>query len=158
MAAPSATARQSPAGKPLQSGHPTKITLAIDPDISFWEKTVSGGGVVSGDKINITTMFNTRWRTFAPQPLIESPDITATCAYDPAVLTQLVAACGVETTLTVTHPDGSTEAHYGFLMSAERGENSESEQPTIDVTFAVTHWDSANDVEAGPTLVSVSGT
>lgn len=158
MAAPSATARGTPAGKPLQSGHSTKITIALNPTISFWEKTVSGGGVNTGDKIDITTMFNTRYATFAPQPLLEPEDITATCAYDPNVLTQLNSVAGVETTLTVTHPDGSTEAWYGFIMSAVRGENTRGEQPTIEVTFGVSNWDASNDVEAGPTVVSVSGT
>lgn len=158
MAAPSATARQTPTGKPLQSGHPTKITLAIDPDISFWEKAVTPGGVNNGDKINITTMFNTRRRTFAPRPLIEYEDIKATCAYDPVILTQCDAACGVETTITVTHPDGSTEAHYGFLMSAVKGEHTEGEQPTIEVTMCLSSWDSSADAEAGPTLTNVTGT
>jgi hypothetical protein len=158
MAAPSATARSTPGGKWLKSGHPTKITISLDPDISFWEKAVKTFGRTNGDKIETTTMFNTRRRTFAPRPLIEYTDVEATCAYDPAVATQLDAILGVEGTVTVTHPDGSTEAAFGYLMSWEPDENSEGEQPTASVVFVVTSWDDSADVEAGPTLVSVSGT
>lgn len=158
MAAPSATARSTPGGKFLKSGHPTKITISLDPDISFWEKAVTPGGRTNGDKIDTTNMFCTRHRTFAPRPLIEYEDIKATCAYDPTVNTQIDTILGVEGTVTVTHPDGSTEAHYGYIQSSTAGENTEGNQPTIEVTFVITSWDDSADVEAGPTYTNVTGT
>ncbi len=158
MAAPSPTARQTPVGIWLDSGHSTKITIGADPDISFWEKTVTPPGMDAGDAIDTTTMHSTRYITKAPQPLVDMTDISGTASYDPAVLTQIVAVLGVKTTITVTFPDGTTWAVYGFLRSFAPQENSRPNQPVANYTITVTNWDPSNRVEVGPAVASVTGT
>ncbi len=159
MAAPTPTARATPGGIALRSGHSTKITLAADTDIEFWEKEVTPPGFDSGDSIDVTTMFDVRYLGKAPQPLIDVTDITCTVAYDPGVITSIKANTGLETTITVTHPDGTTWAQFGYLKSFMPQSHTRSEQPTAEVTFVVTNRDrAASWVEAGPVLTNVAGT
>lgn len=158
MAAPTPTTRQTPAGIYLEDGHSTLITLAGDPDISLWERTVTPPGIDGEDPVDVTTMHNTVNRTFAPRQLKTLTEMTTTAAYDPAVLTQLYARINIEDTITVTFPDGSTWAFYGYLRAFEPDEISEGEMPSATVTFQPTNWDYVNNTEEGPALVSVAGT
>ena len=158
MAAPSATARGTPSGKFLEDGFSTKVTIGSLTTISFWERTVKPMGWDSEGKINISTMFNTEFRTFAPKALITNTDITGKCLYDPAVVTQVRSVIRQETTITVRHPDGSTDAAFGFLDKFEPDENQEGTEPMASFTICITNWDATNDVEAGPVNTSVTGT
>lgn len=159
MAAPSATARGTPSGIPLRSGHSTKITFASQPTISFWEKTVTPSGYDNGDPIDTKTMHDVRYRGKAPRPLIESTDISISVAYDPNVLNAIKSLIGVEDTITETFPDGSSKAEFGFLKSFTPQENSEENQPMADVTIVITNRDPhASWAEAGPVITNVPGT
>lgn len=158
MAAPAATARVAPAGIKLEDGYQSLITFARDPDISLWEKTVQPPGVDGGDMIGTTTMWNDDWRTKAPRSLKELTELQVTFAYDPAVMTQIIALVNTRDTITISWADGSTFAFYGVLRVVEFAELTEGEFPEGTATIEPTQWDHNNDVEAGPTLVSVSGT
>ena len=158
MTAPAVTARGTPAGIPLFDGHSTKITFAANPTVSFWEKDVQPSAYDGGDAIPITTMHNVLYRTKAHRTLIEVGDVQSTVAYDPNVKTQILSLINVDTTITVTHPDGSTEAAYGFLKSFSPSSHQEGAQPEAAVVIVITNYDHAAHVEAGPTLASVSGT
>lgn len=159
MAAPTPTARSTPSGIPLRDGFSTLITCALDPDISFWEKEVQPPGRDGGDPIDTTTMHNTTYRTKAARSLIDLTDGTCTAAYDPAVSEQIDAIVNVETTWTVTHPDGSTEAFYGYLRTFTPQSHTEGSQPEAQLAWTPTNTDPANSwVEAGPALASVAGT
>lgn len=159
MAAPTPTARGTPSGRMLENQFRTKITLARNTTISFWEQTVKPPGMTSRGKIQISTMFNSEFHTFAPKKLIEVGDITGKAAYDPAVATQIRATMRIPDTITVTHPDGSTEAHFGYLDEWMPGENvTDDGFPLADFKICVTSWDHTNEVEAGPVITSVTGT
>src|SRR5687767_12832083 len=117
MAAPSPTARQTPGGIMLKDGFSSKITCTLDPDISFKEVEVTPFPDDGGDPIDQTTMFNVAYETAAPSSLIRNGEISGTCAYDPAVRTQVRAVLNIETTWTIRYPDGSTEAVFGWLRT-----------------------------------------
>lgn len=158
MAAPVPTTRQTPYGIKLKDGYRTLFTFAADPDVSFWEKTVKPPGLDGGDAIEQTTMHNEDYRTFAPRSLITMTESSMTAAYDPAVLTQIMALINIETTITISFADGSTWAFFGFLKSFETNELQEGEQPNASVSIVCTNFDPTNKVEAGPALASVAGT
>jgi hypothetical protein len=158
MAAPAPTVRIAPTGIKLKDGFSTKITFAVDPDISFWEKTVKPPSIDGGDPIEQMTMHNVDWRTVAPRSLKTLGESTSTVAYDPAVYDQIKAIINVETTVTVRFPDGSTLAFYGYLQKFEPSEHQEGTQPEATVTIIPTNFDPVNHVEAGPVLTSVAGT
>ena len=158
MAAPSATARSTPGGIKLDDGFSTKLTIAADVDISFWEKTVQPPGIDGGDAIETSTMHNTTWRTMSPRALRTLTPLSVTAAYDPAVFSQLVSVTNLETTITVTFPDGSTLAFYGYVQNTEPSDNTEGEQPELTVTIQPTNQDPSTGSEEAPVLVEVAGT
>lgn len=158
MTAPTVTARQAPTGIRLDEGHPTFITFAADPDVSFWEKTVTPPGLDGGDPVDTTTMHNTRWRTRGARVLITLTDSGTTVAYDPLFYSQALALVNVETSITVTFPDGTTYSFYGFLRTFEPQEISEGEQPEANISITPTNKDPVTGDEEDPVLVNVAGT
>ena len=160
MAAPTPTTRVDPStlGIKLDDGFSTVFTLAVNPSILFWEKTVAPPGIDGGDEIDTSTMFNSTWRTFSPRQLKTLMPFDITAAWDPGVYDQLVTIINVATTGTVTFPDGSTLAFYCFLKTAEPQTHEEGAQPEINLTIVPTNYDPVNNVEAGPVLTNVAGT
>lgn len=159
MAAPTPTARVTPGGIQLPEGFSSKVTVAADTDISFWELSVAGGGIDNGDEIEQTSMHNTAVRTYAPRSLYRVTPLTVTAAYDPAVYTQIIALIGVRTTITRSFSDGSTICFYGFVKSFEPQEDGiDGNLPTAQIEIIPTNFDPSAHVEAAPVLTSVSGT
>lgn len=159
MAAPSATARGTPAGNKLDDGYSTKITFAGLPTVSFWEKTAKPPGIDGGDPIDTTTMHNSTWRTMASRALLTLTQAQTTVAYDPNVYNQIVSSL-INSEQAITHrfPDGSTLAYFGFLKSFEPNDLQEGAQPEATIVIVPTNFDPVNKVEAAPVLTSVSGT
>ncbi|MFA5376328.1 MAG: hypothetical protein WC455_11340 [Dehalococcoidia bacterium] len=157
MAAPTATERSTPGGLKLKDGFSSKLTLAADSDIEFFEKTVQPPGMDAGEAIETTTMHNTTYRTFTARKLITLTQITINAAYDPAVYTSIVAIIGDETTITVEFADGTTIAFYGFLKSFTPEAMEEGTMPMAAIVIVPTNVDSTG-AEQGPTVTSVTGT
>lgn len=157
MAAPSAGTRSTPAGIRLRDGFATKICFTADTDVSLWEISVSPPGADGGDAVDTTTMWNTTYRTKYPRTLKEITDSSFTAAYDPTVLTQIIALVNVATTVTVIFPDGSTWAFFGYLRSFEPDEITEGEMPTATVNIVATNTDTSF-AEQAPAVSSVAGT
>lgn len=157
MGAPTPTARVTPAGRMLENGYQSLLTFEANPNIALWEKGVQPPGVDGGEKIDVTTMWNTSVRTFAPQALGEITDGSMTCAYDPRVYPQIIALRNVRTTITVTFPNGDNLAFYGYLQKFEPGELKDGEFPEATVTIVSTNRDSSG-VEQAPVLTELFGT
>ena len=158
MTAPAATVRSVPTGIILPDGFKSLITLAINPAITFWEKSYTPAGMDGGDGIKQDTMFNTRWRMTLPRQLITLTEVVIKAAYDPIVKTDIQAAININTTITEKYFDGSTYAYYGYLKMVKFNELVEGQQPECEVTIMPTNIDPVSHAEAGPTLVSVAGT
>lgn len=157
MAAPTATARLDPTGLRLEDGYRSLYTFKRFPAVNLWEIEVTPPGVDGGDKIDTTTMHNDRWRTNKHRSLMELTDGAFTCAYDPAVLDQIVEMINVRDEITVTFPDGSTWAFWGYMRVFEPDSLKEGEMPTATVTITPTNED-VSHVERGPVATSVTGT
>ena len=158
MAAPSATARQDPGGIRIDDGYRTLITFATDPDVQLWEKSIKPPGMDGGEGIDTTTMHNDTYRTKSPRQLKSLTESTFTAGYDPVIYTSLIALINVETTITITFPDGTTLAFYGYLQKAEQSELKEGEFPEVTCTFTPTNQDPTTGDEEAPVLVNVAGT
>ena len=148
----------TPSGTFLEDGFPTKIAFSSNDNAALWEKTVTPPGYDGGDKINVTTMHNAAWRTFAARALKELTDSAFSAAYDPKAYNDLMSVINVEQTLTVHFPDGSTLAFYGYLKSFLPDEVSEGEQPTATVEIVATNRNPSTGAEAGPTYTASTGT
>ncbi len=133
----------------LEDGFKTLISFALEPSILLEEITVTPPGRDAGGEIVLTTMRNTRYRTKAGKQLVDVTNISATVAYDPAVIEQIDDMLGINQLITITHPDGDTDAIWGILNTFEPGENSEGERPTADIEIIPTNRNDSK-VETGP--------
>ncbi len=153
-----AASRPTPDGIQLDDGFSTKINIAHDPDISFWEKSVTPPGLDGGDAIDMTTMHNVAHRTFSPRALTTLTEMTTTALYDPDVYDEVLAIINNPTTITVFFPDGSTLAFYGYLRLFEAAELVEGTPPECTVTIHPTNRDPADGTEQGWVMDEVAGT
>jgi len=158
MGAPVLSARLTPLGIPLFDGYSTTISFNADPDISFWEKTVTPPGIDGGDAIDHTTMHNSTWRTLGPRSLKTLTEFTLTAAYDPDLYDEICALLNVATSITVHFPDLSTLVFFGFLRLFEPGAHEEGAQPECTITITPTNWDPVNLVESAPVMTETAGT
>ncbi len=158
MAAPAITARTLPTGYRLPEGFKITIAFAFKNTVQFWEKAVKPGGIENGEPLPFTTQHNINWHTFRPRALKTRGHYTATVAYDPDVLPDIVTMCGKEDSVTIHWPEGSTDSFYGYLMKFEPKELKEGEPPDADIEIAVTNWDYVNSVEQGPVFTAAAGT
>lgn len=157
---PVATARQTPTGIRLEDGYQSFVTFANNPDLCLWEKTVKPPGLDGGDKIPTTTMHNTARRTFAARNLYEASDSSFKFGYDPNAFSAAEARgqINVETTITITFPDGSTYADYGYLQKIEFDDLAEGTNPEGTATIVFTGEDPTTGAESAPAYTNVSGT
>lgn len=159
---PATTSARMPAGRKLEIGKTALITIkgegTDDDDIALWEQSVTPPGLDGGTKVAIGDMYNTLYRTFVPQKLVEVTDMQCTVAYDPEAYADIARAINDNTTITVHWPNGTTDtngdrlAFYGYLKSFVPGEMNEQGQPTATITICATMWDPVNFVEAGFTF------
>ena len=143
-------AARTPGGVPLEDGYQTIIEFAGSDTIKLFEKTVQPPGLEGGEKVDTTTMHNQDVRTYAPRWLKEVTDGQMTVAYDPAVLSEVLALINVVKEITLTHPDGSTWTFFGYLRSFVPGSNAEGAQPEATCTIVSTNVDPADSSETVP--------
>ncbi len=156
--APTAVARGTPEGIFLKDGYQTLVTIGNDATLEIWEKSVTPPGLDGGEPVETSTMHNTTYRTMGSRTLITLTPITFTAAYDPEMYDTLLAVINAETTITVTFPDGSTLAFYGYVQKVEPGELVDGTQPEVTVTVQPTNQDPTDRSEQAPVLVETSGT
>lgn len=133
----------------LDDGYQTLISFAADPTVLFYEKAVTPPGVDGGGEVDTTTMLNATYRTKNPKALITMSPASMTVAYDPATYAEVLALVNVNNLITVTFPDGSTLAFWGWLNTFTPGEHVEGEQPTAEIEIIPSNQN-ASGVETAP--------
>ena len=133
----------------IDDGFATLIEFDQDSDVQMWEKEVTPPGVSGGGENDTSTMRNTTWRTRSPKGLITLSDGSAVMAYDPAVIDEIIAMVNVNQLITVTYPDSSTLAFWGWIDEFVPNALVEGEQPTAEVTILPSNQD-ADGTETAP--------
>jgi hypothetical protein len=133
----------------LDDGYQTLISFDEDPDVVFYEKTVTPPGIDGGGEVDITVMANTTYRTRNPKALITTGNASLTVAYDPAVYDEIIALVNVNTLITITFSDGSTLDFWGWLNTFTPGECQEGEQPTAEIEIIASNQNDLG-VETAP--------
>lgn len=141
----------------IDDGFSTTIAFADLATVKFYEKTVTPPSVSGGGENDTTTMLNTAWRTRSPKKLKTLGESQLTVAYDPAVYNDVVGANGVNNNqlITVTFPDGSTLAFWGWIDEFTPNEIVEGEQPTAEVTIICSNQN-ASGTETAPVYTAPS--
>lgn len=157
MAAPSATARQTPGGIRLPDGFSSKLTPKRFPAVALYEVSGTPPGWDGGEMHSIATMHSIRWEQMYPSSLIRLTDCQWDCGYDPNVMNTIDDMINVNDEWTVTFRDGSTEAFWGVLRQFTPQALQRGTMPLATVVVSPTNSDNVL-VEQGPVLTSVSGT
>lgn len=119
----------------LDDGFSTIITLANLPTVKLYEREVTPPGFKGGGPIETTTMRNTAWRTQAPKKLKTLDPVHAVVAFATEVIPQVQAQIGVNQLVTVTFPDQSTMAFYGWLEEFTPSAFTDGTQPTATISI-----------------------
>lgn len=158
MAAPTPTARATPAGRMLGDGHGTRITLALDTNIEFDEDEVTPPSFKADPPIDRTSNSNVRVRTYSPPLLFMVGPVKASVFYDPLVEAAIVAAICRHDTVTVTFSNGDTWCAFAYLEEFTPGSLRRGDKVKADVTIFITNFDPVNCVEALPVYTAGAGT
>lgn len=157
-AAPVALARSTPAGRMLNTGYQTLVTIKSDPNIEFSEIGVTPPSIMGDDEVETTTQHNTTWRTFAPRTLMTLGEFQVRARYDPVIYSSIPVVVNLNTTITITFPDGCTLAFYGFVKGVEFDEMVEGTPPECTVTIKPTNQDPTDCTEQAPVYTADVGT
>ncbi len=158
MAAPSVTARTVPSGPMMPLGMRITIAFALNASINFAEKDPQPPGWDGGEPSDITTQFNLVYRTFYPRFLVTMSDSECTVAYNPGLLSSILALLNKNTSVTYHFPDHSAWAFWGYLQKFVPTGFEDGKQPEAKVTIKPTNYDDVNGVEASAIYQSAGGT
>jgi hypothetical protein len=141
MTAPTPTTRGTPTGTMLENGYQSLITFEDNATIGLYEKTTTPAGLEGGDKIDITTMHNTDYKTYAAQALSEMSDGQMTVGYDPSQLTAINTLINEAQVITQTFSDGSSWCYYGYLKSFTPAQLANGTHPEATCVIVTTNRD-----------------
>jgi len=115
------------------------------------EKEVTVPGIAGGGANDASTMRNSTWRTMSPKSLKTLTPMTVTIAWDSALYDEISAMVNDNQLITITFPDDSTLAFWGWIDDFAPGPQVEGEQPTATITIIPSNQDATDsDAEIAP--------
>ena len=135
----------------FDDGYKTTISFADNPSVSLEEKEVTPPGIEGGGEIDTTTMQNDDYRTFSPKSLKTLTEASLSVAYEAALYNELIAMVNSNQLITVTFPDLTTVAFWGWINVFTPGAFVEGEQPTADITIIPSNVNDSG-VETAPVV------
>lgn len=137
----------------IDDGFSTTVSFANDPTLKIYEKEVTPPSMDGGGANDTTTMRNSTLRTKAPKKLKSMDEITFKASYATNVYTSVWAMINVNQLITVTFPDTSTLAVWGWINMFKPDAVKEGSQPEATVTVILSNQN-ASGVETAPVYVS----
>ena len=115
------------------------------------EKEVGVPGVAGGGANDATTMRNATWRTMAPKSLKTLTPMTLVVAWDSALYDEMNAMINDNQLITITFPDDSTLAFWGWIDEFTPNAHTEGDQPTASITIIPSNQNADdNNAEIAP--------
>lgn len=134
----------------LKNGFSTTISFSDSSTALLKNVEVTPFGIDGGNEIDLTTMSNTAYMTYAAAALKKLTEAAAVCAYDPAVLSPILSLINDNQLITIHLPGGShTWAFWGYLKVFKPNANKINERPTAEITLVCTNMNNS-DVETAP--------
>lgn len=152
MAAPGVVTPGTPLGAKMPEGFRCKLSFGRLTTFAFWARELTPAPVNNGNALDVTTFYNTLFKTKRPQVLYEVGDIQAVGLWDADIFkdAQYKALLGLESNISILFPQGSTFSVFGYLQSITPSRMTHGEVPMTTINVVVTNWDYVNHVEAGP--------
>jgi len=138
----------------VDDGHSTTIEFGDQPSgtgpgITFWEKEVTPPGLDGGGENDTTTMRNLVYRTRSPKKLITLTEMTILVSYDIGFYDDILDLLNNNQLITITFPDDTTLAFWGWLDKFIPNNFIEGEQPTATITIVPSNQNESG-VETAP--------
>lgn len=133
----------------MDDGFSTLITFEDDSSVQLWEKEVTPPGMSGGGPNDTTTMRNTAWRTLSPKNLKSLTPCNIVAAYDPAVYDEIITMMNANQLITVTFPDNSNIAFWGWIDEFTPNASVEGVQPTATIVLQPSNQNDSG-VETAP--------
>lgn len=133
----------------IDDGFSTIYTFSDKPSIAFYERETTPPGVEGGGANDTTNMRNTEWRTRAPKKLKTLSDAGTTVMWKSEAYDDVVDMVNVNQLITLTFPDLSTLAFWGWLDVFKPNGHKEGEVATAMVTIIPSNQNDSG-VETGP--------
>jgi len=119
--------------------------------VSLCLTSLAGVSLTGFEKLDISCLSNSTWKTGISQTLKDCPDLSFTVNFSPALWGSVVAQINVNQQITVNFPDalglGSIN-FYGFLNTFTPGEASVGSVWSASGSVSVTNWTGSE--ESGP--------
>jgi len=137
-------------------GYQTRITFTSDAlssaeeALQFEIKELTPPGVSGGGAIDISTMSNETWRTFAAKSLKTLTPFSIVIAYDTALYEGMIDMCNDNQEIFITFPDDSVLTFWAYVDEFVPNAQIEGEQPTATVNIIPTCFDEDAGEEDGP--------
>jgi len=151
---PTPMADRIPGGNRFKNGYRLLIVFANNPTLALWERGVMLSGVDAGDMIDITTQHNNVLRQMAFRALKTITDASFEAGFDQNYMTQMLAQCGVNTSVTVYMPTGDGVCFHGGLKSMAPPSVFDGDFPVATCTLSITNIDPADGSESAPVFVA----
>lgn len=133
----------------IDDGFSTIYTFSANGAVAFYERETTPPGVDGGGANDTTNMRNTEWRTRAPKKLKTLSDAGTTVMWKSEAFEDVVDMVNVNQLITLTFPDGSTLAFWGWLNKFTPNAHKEGEVATAMVEIIPSNQNGSG-VETGP--------
>lgn len=131
----------------IDDGLGTTMTWGSSTTFTLEKMSITPPAIEGGDKIDITTLNRTAWRTFVPKTLKQLEDAGFTARWDASE--HIDAPINSNEAITITFPDGDKIVFWGYLKTLEVGEIVEGDKVEGTGTITVTNWNGS--AETAPT-------
>lgn len=135
----------------IDDGHSTTISFSAGGSgmgVTMSEREVTPPGMSMGGENDTTTMRNGTWRTKAPKQLKTLTPCTVSVTYDSEIYDELLTLLGVNQLITITFPDDSTLAFWGWVDEFTPGNIVEGEPAVGDITIIPSNQNASQEETA----------
>lgn len=169
MAAPTVSARVLPNAPFMKEGFRVQLSFGLAPNFCLWEIDIKPPDIDGQEEIDTTTQFNAGGlvsgavltpplRTFYPRAVAKLSNVEGMYAYPSKAYEDVWLVLNVLQSITIHFPNGDQLVFWGHLKAFKPEALKEGDFPKANCAIVVDNWDPANNVQAVPIFLPISGT
>jgi hypothetical protein len=141
----------------LVDGYQSLLGIANLGSVNIEIISINLPGINGGGEIDLTTMSNAAYRTRGSKSLKSMDTITATVAYSTDAYEDILGEVNTVQLFTITNPDTTTLALYGWMDTFVPSAYEEGSRPTATLTIVPGLRHSTTFAETAPAYTIPSG-